>query len=187
LDLRCFVSIGLPEDIKDNIITLTEGLRNHGADIKWIRSVNLHLTLKFLGQVPEQGISDISRALDEALAQSKDFMIKFKGLGVFPDIRRPRVIWVAVDEPGRLEALQKDIESCLVRLGSKQDERPYTAHLTLGRLRSQKGFKPVSKELVTMEGTFFGEFRAGLVKLMKSEFLPSGVVHTELSGHPFGG
>jgi 2'-5' RNA ligase len=187
VDLRCFVSLSLPEKIKDNIVTLTEGLRESGADIRWTRSTNLHITLKFLGQVPELGIAGISGALGKVLDQKKSFIIKFSGLGVFPDIRRPRVVWVGIEKPRRLLALQQEVADSLVPLGFSLEDRPFRAHLTLGRLRSRVGLGKFLKELASMEETFFGEFRVSALKLMKSELAPSGAVHTELSVHGLGG
>jgi 2'-5' RNA ligase len=184
--VRCFVALEIPGTLREHIGSMTGALRASGADARWVPAENLHLTLKFLGNVREEGLSDIRQQVAAAAALHGGFGVRFEGMGVFPGRRRPRVVWIGVSEPLGIVRLQRDIQDNLALLGYLPEKRPYTPHLTLGRVRSQRGIDSMLWEIDALRDTGFGEFRANSVSLMKSELRPSGAEHACLHEIPLG-
>jgi len=136
MSVRCFVAIELSDELKREIAARTEALRKSGADAKWVRAGNLHLTLKFLGGVPEDKLPEIEAALTKAVSGHAGFTMKLKDVGVFPDRKRPRVVWVGIEDSDALAAVQKGVEAAMADVGFKPEDRPFSPHLTIGRLKS---------------------------------------------------
>ena len=196
MDLRCFIALDLPESLKEGIGRITGPLRAAGTSVKWVPVSNLHLTLKFLGNVPEDMVASMRAPLLAAVASHGRFRRALKGAGSFPGGRRPRVLWLGVvddgppDAPSALAAIAADIEAALaaalVEFGFEAETRPFKAHLTIGRVRSQRGALRLAEELKALEGVDFGNFEVREVSMMKSDLLPGGAVHTKLYGLPLG-
>jgi 2'-5' RNA ligase len=186
MGLRCFVAIELPEKLKEEIAVRTEGLRKSGADAKWIKAENLHLTLKFLGDTPEDMLPAVKDSLEKALNGHEKFRLSLSGAGVFPDRKRPRVVWVGVEDSDRLVALQKDVEVAMAGLGFEAEKRPYSPHLTIGRLKSPRRRDLFLRELDAVSGEEFGKAEVAEISVMKSILKPSGAEHSRLFGTPFG-
>ena len=133
---RLFIAVELPEAARQVLAAVQRELAESRADVKWSRPEAMHLTLKFLGDTPEGVVPNLSAALDEAAGASRACVARLGQVGAFPDVRRPRVVWVGLDEPtGELVALQKRVEQATAHLADP-DRRGWTAHLTLGRTRS---------------------------------------------------
>ncbi|HYQ48056.1 MAG TPA: RNA 2',3'-cyclic phosphodiesterase, partial [Thermodesulfovibrionales bacterium] len=109
MSIRCFISVNLPDDTKAVINSSVAELRKTGADVKWVSAENIHLTLKFLGNTDEQLIDRISDALSKKLSHYQTFYITISGVGCFPTEKRPRVIWVGIEDADPLADIQKDI------------------------------------------------------------------------------
>lgn len=187
MDLRCFIAIELPHELKESIHGLTGGLRSSGARAKWVPAENLHITLKFLGNTPEEMIKEVREGIARASAGHYAFDLVFRGAGAFPDIRRPRVVWVGVEDSGALSALQKDMEEAMSALGFTPDGRDYSPHLTIGRIKSPGGLMPLSGELEALGDTDFGSARISGVSLMRSKLGPAGARYERLHGVSLGG
>ena len=179
--MRCFIAISLPDERKAEISGIQERLKTAGADVSWTRPEGMHLTLKFLGDLEEKIISKIERSLDMAVDGITTFTLSVSVVGIFPDMRRPRVIWIGLNEDGsNLIRLHKGVEEELRKTGFPTEERRFTPHITLGRLRSNKN-KDRLFELIEEEKTAeLGSFKVSEVHLIKSELKPSGAVYTEL-------
>jgi 2'-5' RNA ligase len=186
MDLRCFISVELPEEIRNNIGARTESLVAAGADVKWIPPENLHLTLKFLGKTPEELVPDIRKKLLEAASLHHSIRIRLSGTGVFPDRRRPRVIWVGMQDSEGLVKLQQDIEAKMAELGFEAEKRRFSPHLTIGRVRSPKGRENLLRELDALRDMDFNELEVRDVSMMKSELRPTGARHFKLFDIPLG-
>ena len=184
--LRCFVAIEIPEPIKRDIGELLEILKKYNVDVKWIRHENLHLTLKFLGNTPEDLLPKIKESLLNIVLSYEPFNIKIYTIGVFPNKKYPRVIWVGVEDSGILTKLKKDIENSMVLLGYQKEDREFNPHLTLGRVRSQKGIVNLINELDNFKDRDFGGINVESIKLMKSELKPKGAEYSCLDEIPFG-
>jgi RNA 2',3'-cyclic 3'-phosphodiesterase len=146
--MRIFIAIPLPDNIQAGLSILQDGLRRSGADIKWVNPVDIHITLRFLGDIDYKAIRLITRALREDTGSYASFDISISRIGVFPSMLCPQIIWAGVHE-GRpaCAVLQKGIERCLEGLGIKKEARLFSPHLTLGRIRSQKNIHALIKML----------------------------------------
>ena len=146
--IRSFVAIELSPDIRAQIEKIQNELKGASADVRWVRSGGIHLTVKFLGGVPEEKIPEIADVLTRCAAETDSFNLRIRSLGAFPNATNPKVIWIGVeDERGRLLKAQQSIEKSLAALGFKEEKRGFTPHLTLGRLKSPRGKREVSRQI----------------------------------------
>ncbi len=182
--MRCFISIELPEEIKNKIDALTASLRESGADVKWVPAENLHLTIKFLGDTSEDLISEIKKRLSAIADSYKSSRVSLAGTGVFPDKKRPRVVWIGITGQGNLLELQKAVDGAMAPLGYRPEERPFKAHLTIGRVRSLRGVDDMLRELDILKARHFGDIEIHAVSLMKSELGPKGSKYIRLFDAP---
>ena len=136
--VRAFIAIDIPSFAKEKIADLQSGFKALGLDISWVRPSNFHLTLKFLGHVNQDQIAEIKKCLNAALADAPGFLTAIGDVGVFPSLERPRVLWVGLENSGSLVSLQKKIDAGLAQIGFKPESKAFTAHLTLGRIKSKK-------------------------------------------------
>lgn len=152
--------------------------------MRWVRPEGIHLTLKFLGQVGEQGLQRVRRVLGEAAQAHRPFTLDLTSVGAFPDMRRPRVVWVGVEErEGELARLQAALERGLARLGFEAGRRPFHPHLTLGRVRKSATASQVARLGAALAGWrshIAGSFEVGAVTLFRSDLRPEGAVYTSL-------
>lgn len=179
--LRCFIAVALPGPLKRAVGEVILKLKESGADIKWVPHENLHLTLKFLGATGEELIGEIKGALNKKLSHYAPFYIKIGGVGYFPGGRTPRVIWVGIEEPGSLADIYADVENVMVKFGYPREERPFSPHLTIGRVRSPKRVAEVTRRLDEFRTVAFDEFVVREVTLMKSELKPGGAEYSGLA------
>ena len=179
--IRTFIAIELPEKIVSSISKVQEGIKAYGFKFRWVRPENIHLTLKFLGNIKEADTEKVGRAIFESVKEYTPISLTAKGIGVFPGIKRPRVVWVGItSQLDSLMGLQKTLEEKLGAIGFPRDNRPFKGHLTLGRVKNKidpKRFGDALKEL----GGFESEtFVADRIILYKSELKPTGAVYTKL-------
>jgi len=185
--VRTFIAIELDEKIKAGLTELQEQLkvRVPQGSVRWVGPEGIHLTLKFLGNVPANRIEQIERAIAQACAGFSSFSFSVGGLGCFPDARRPRVVWVGVqEERGTLKRLQKVIEDGMEKLGFAPEGRGFQAHLTLGRTQRRASSSDVRRLGQVVEETDIGELgqmEARAVSLIKSDLRPTGAVYTRLA------
>lgn len=172
--LRCFISIEIPETIKKDIGELVEILRKRDFDIRWVENKNIHLTLKFLGKTPEKLLSSIHESLQNVAISYDPIYIRICKTGAFPNRKYPRVIWVGIEDSDTLKKLQRDIEDSITLLGFQKEERTFHPHLTIARVKSQKGIEALMSELDNYKEKDFGIFEAKSIKLMRSELKPTG-------------
>lgn len=185
-DIRTFIAIELPDSLKASLMELQERLKEQAPPraVRWVRSEGIHLTLKFLGQTPVDQIKGLVESLSSACAALSPFIYTVGGLGCFPNLRRPRVIWVGVQEPtGMLARLQGAVEGACADLGFKRERRAFHPHLTLGRLRDRvsTGERRAIGELIQgTEVASLGTVSARGVSLIRSDLRPTGAVYTTL-------
>jgi 2'-5' RNA ligase len=184
--LRCFIAIEIPETIRKSIGDSIDSLKKSGSDVKWVAHENIHITLQFLGETEESLIPEIKEALDKILASYPLFYIKISNIGCFPDGRRPRIIWVGMEGSQTLINLHKDIANEMVKFGYRKEERAFTPHITIGRVKSQRNMGELLKRLDDIRATRFSDFEVHHLTLMKSELKPSGAKYYSLAEIPFG-
>jgi RNA 2',3'-cyclic 3'-phosphodiesterase len=179
--IRAFVAVLLPEAVRDRIHATAAGLRARAPTVAWVRADNLHLTLRFLGEVEPTALAVIDGALAQAAGTVAPFPVTLGGLGGFPGPRTPRVVWVGVTEgAGGLVALHAGVEAALGAVGVAPEGRSYHPHVTLGRARGGRSGPGVSGD----EGWGgLGTFRVEAIHLMRSELGPAGARHTTLGEH----
>ena len=184
--IRSFVAIELSEEAKRGLVRLRRELeRNEHRFVKWVDPTGIHLTLKFLGNIRTERVAEITEALRGAAQGIPPFHLEISGLGAFPSLGQPRVLWVGVrGELEKLSRLQQNIDSTLATLGFAGEERPFVPHLTLARLR--EGTSPVEKRSFgALVGSAIFEDRYSVeveaVRLMRSQLTPTGAIYTCLS------
>jgi 2'-5' RNA ligase len=185
--IRAFLAIDPPEEILREIGRIQERLqRMIRGEVRWVRPEAIHLTLKFFGDIPENAIANIAMVMDEAAAGEAPLTLMIGGAGVFPDQRRPRVLWLGMDgDVPRLLNFQKEIEGRLGIAGFPAEERPFRPHLTLARIKSPRGLIGLEQALEKGEKYAAGQFTAAGIGLIRSELTPRGAVYTKLKWFPF--
>lgn len=182
--VRCFIAVEIPEPIRVTISDLVETLKQRGADVKWVSSENIHITLKFLGDTEESLLPAIQQQLSKKLFNYRPFCIRISGVGSFPPGKHPRVIWVGTEESSDLKALQGEVESGMSALGFAAEERPFQAHITVGRVKSGRRLSEMAGKLADMRETVIGNFEVTSIKLIRSELGRGGPVYTCLAEIP---
>jgi RNA 2',3'-cyclic 3'-phosphodiesterase len=186
MDIRCFVAINLPETVKNQIAEIISDLRKTGGDIKWVPAGNVHLTLKFLGNVDETVIPALKESLSKKLSHYKPFYIKIAGIGCFPSEKRPRVIWIGMEDSEVLKGIQKEVDVELNAFGFAPEDRPFSPHLTIGRVRSPKRLPELTRRCADVKATDLGAVNVTGIHIMKSELKPAGAEYSSLAEIPLG-
>lgn len=161
--------------------------REIGGLVRWVPPENVHLTLKFLGDVSPSNVEFLIQMLRTEAENIGCFSLHLTGIGSFPSLKRPRVIYIGIHAPAGLEALHRGLEAASRRLGYESEERPFSPHLTLGRVRQNITAVEQQKIRRCIEGTqvdVLGTARVDSVHLYKSELKPSGSVYTRLYSAP---
>jgi RNA 2',3'-cyclic 3'-phosphodiesterase len=183
--MRTFIAIDLDLPLKKNLEALIEELRLNGKNIRWVNTQGMHLTLKFLGEIPDQDVSRIAGLLENVVKSHSAFDLRLQGAGWFPPGRKnPRVLWVGVEGGPSLGILQKDIEIAVEKLGFAREAREFHPHLTLGRVKLPSGLEPLLSDLEKHREAVFGEMRVSKVTFIKSTLKPSGAEYSILSEFP---
>jgi len=179
--MRLFIAIELSAQIREALGQAQSHLKYAGADVKWVEKDNIHLTLKFLGEVPEEKLERIKNSLDEIGKSSKPFEISIKDIGAFPNTSSPRVIWVGLDK-GTAESntLAGNIDEAMSKLGFQKESRPFTAHLTIGRVRSAKNREALKEKLHSCQFPVVSSQLISSIALFKSALTPKGPIYTKL-------
>lgn len=186
--IRTFLAIELPRALLSKIEEVQGGLRSSNADVRWVRPENLHLTLKFFGNIDESQIEPIVQSIDQTVQETPPIRLRAKGMGAFPNLRNPRVIWIGFEE-GKEEvtSFQRELEKEFERAGFPPEDHPFHPHLTLGRMRSNKGKEELIKRMERYKEEEFGEVQVEKVVLFKSDLRPSGPIYTPLREIRLGG
>jgi RNA 2',3'-cyclic 3'-phosphodiesterase len=180
-NMRAFIAIKLPEDVLSELPRVQDRLRQSGVEASWVRPGGIHLTLKFLGEVDESQQGEIFDAIRKAAAGISRFRIAVAGAGAFPNSRNARVIWLGITgDLAPLATLHAAIEEVMAGLGFKREDRKFTPHLTLARIRQGRPQSKLQTALEEIRDTGLPAFEVAGVSFMKSDLLPSGAVYTEL-------
>lgn len=178
--IRAFIAVEIDPATARRIAAAVEQLKPRIAAIRWVGAGNFHLTLKFLGNIDESRIEPIGSALTDALRPFPRFTINAKGLGVFPNPRRPRVLWVGL-VGSHLVSLQAKVESALTPLGFAPEEKSFTPHLTIGRWRQgERADRTLEQELGKWSEHEFGVSPIDEVILYQSDLKPAGAIYRRL-------
>ncbi len=183
--IRTFIAVPLPDDLINEIGRLIDELSRFSAPVKWVKPRSVHLTLKFLGNLTPEELEKVFRALDGLFAREHHrFTIRSGGAGVFPSLRKPRVLWVGLqgDAMVQLHRLQQEIEQALAAEGFAPEKRDFSPHLTIGRVKMPRNLQPLLERFLKYS---FPErdFPVHQVLVMRSELHPDGARYSVLKAY----
>ena len=184
--IRAFLAIRPADEVIEQLLELQSTLGDAGADVRWVARDALHLTVHFLGDVREHELPEIERGLREGLHALAPFDVECRDLGLFPNQKRPRVVWVGLSGDG-IVRLAESVETVLSPLGFPPEERDFTPHITLGRMRSARGTEGLVRALKTHAELGFGTSRIEQIILYKSQLRSDGSVYTPIVTLPLSG
>jgi 2'-5' RNA ligase len=182
--MRLFLAVFPPAEVQRSAFGFIETLRRPGDGLSWVRPENLHYTLRFLGELGEDGARRAAEAATEAAAKSRAFAAALGGLGAFPDPRRARVIWIGMSEGGEaLVALARDLDRALAKRGFGAPDKPFSPHLTLGRVREpRRDWTAALAEPHPVDPA--ARFTLDRICLVESQLNPRGSIYTVRAGAP---
>jgi len=178
--MRCFIAIELSQETRGVLDKIQEELKQTIHGVKWVKPDNIHLTLKFIGNVEEETVDKIKEAMTQAASQTQPFKIKLSSAGAFPTPERPRVIWIGIEE-GRKEStdIASSVEEKLIPLGIEKENRAFHPHLTLARVKFLKDKSSVKNAFTSLKIPQI-EMTAEKVTLFQSTLSREGAVYSVL-------
>jgi 2'-5' RNA ligase len=183
--IRSFLAIELTEGLRTKLSELLERLQKGaqftGAHPTWVKPASVHLTLKFFGQIDEAQIASLGTLLEPVARRHSPLTVRVKGLGVFPSPRAPRVLWVGVRKAGSLHDLQEDVESTLAAAGWPEEDRDFSPHLTLARIKSLRRVGALMDVVKSHSAWDLGDWPVHEMVLFRSTLHPSGSIYTPLA------
>ena len=182
--MRLFVALEVPAAVRENLASLLQTLRAVSPQTRWVRLENLHVTLKFIGEVPQTKLAGIRDALSGV--RSKQLVtLDFRGLGFFPNEKHPRVFWAGIVASPNLKTLAADIDGATEKLGIPREQRPFSPHLTLARFGSPGLPEKLRAAIQENAARELGSLRTSQFHLIESKLQPSGAEYTTLESLPF--
>jgi len=186
--MRAFIAVELPEGVRQALGQMQRELAVARADVKWVEQENLHVTMRFLGEITEEQRQAVERLLTRIAAHTPPIQVRLSELGAFPSVASPRIIWVGIEMGHEvLAAIASELAEGLVSLEIPPEERPFTAHVTLGRVRSPKNQGQLTTQLRELNWKSPQPFCAEGLTLFQSTLSASGPIYTALATCAFGG
>ena len=183
--MRTFIAIELGDAIRERLAHAQERLRACRCGVKWVRPEQIHLTVKFLGEIDEGAAADVAAAMAAAAEGVGGLDLRVAGLGAFPPRGAPRVVWAGIEEPsGRLATLHKRLDLELEKLGIERETRPFHPHATLGRVKDRRAGRPLRALIDTQRTAEFGARTVDDMVLLRSVLSPTGPTYTPLHRQP---
>jgi 2'-5' RNA ligase len=183
--MRIFLAINPPADIRHRVWEATAGLRELSPEVSWVPEPKIHLTLKFIGEMPEDGLAPLTAAMTDIARTHAAPVVRLATVGAFPNFRRPRVIWMGIEQEPRLELLHHDVEVACDKLGYELEGRAYRPHLTLARVRHPVADEPLKAlRMAAKRIRFSDEFFAHTIDVMQSAPGPGGSTYTLVASAP---
>ncbi len=183
--MRLFFAIALPEESRRSLAALRDGLRESGAKASWVKTENLHLTLRFLGEAAPPAVEEACAGIARDIASLGAFTLVLQGAGAFPSLRRPEVAWAGIQAaPPALAELWRVVDAAAVAMGAPEEKRPFHPHITLGRVRMRRGgeacMERLREALCAAQDYAGGAFEVASVSLFQSSLKPGGAVYHRL-------
>ena len=182
--MRLFVALEIPSDVRENLAALLKSLRVVSPQTRWVRPENLHVTLKFIGEVPETRLAAIRSAI-AGVRSDQPVTLDFRGLGFFPNDEHPRVFWVGIAASQNLKSVAADIDKAMEKLGIPREQRPFSPHLTLARFEPPGLSDKLRSAIQENAARDFGSLRTSQFHLIESKLESSGAEYTTLERFPF--
>jgi len=189
--IRTFLAVEFPAEIRQKIGSLIQSLQAAGVrGVRWVPVHNIHLTLKFYGDVSPASLEALKSMIRQEVARCSPFDLTIQGVGAFPTPRRARVLWVGLQAPPALAALQHAVEVNSIPLGYAAEERPFSPHLTIGRVNQHilpAELEGIAAALQKAGSPLVGSTCVSQLTLFRSDLTPGGSIYTSLARFPFGG
>ncbi|MFA5155843.1 MAG: RNA 2',3'-cyclic phosphodiesterase [Candidatus Omnitrophota bacterium] len=179
--MRAFIAIDMPKEVKTRLGRIEEQLKTSGADAKWVEPANIHITLKFLGEIDEKTKESAVAAIKDTAEENAAFSMQLSSAGAFPDIKYPRIVWVGADA-GSAETVKiaKSLEERLEKIGIPKEDREFACHITIARVRSGRNRLKLTEGIEKISAELKNEclrLQAGKITLFKSSLSPKGPVY----------
>lgn len=181
--IRAFLAIELNQQIRSALQDFQDRIRNHLPPISWIKPESMHVTVRFLGDIEEVQVAPIHQAVEQALEEISSFSLHIKGIGGFPNLTLPRVLWAGVSgQVDELQILVSNVEHALGSLGFSSESKSFRGHLSLARIKQRSREVGMALHRSQVLGTMphFGTLTVQQLCLFKSELKPSGAVYHRL-------
>jgi len=175
---RVFIAIDIDKEVQQRLAEIQGKLQKCDADVRWVAPENIHLTLRFLGYVSHP--ESIFKATEDSVCDIEPFKLFLSKIGVFPDLKRPRVIWAGIKESKILSVISQNLSGHLEQCGFPEEKRDYRPHLTLGRMRSTKNKERLIRAIKANENWDGGTLMVEKIKVMKSILKPEGAQYSSL-------
>lgn len=182
--MRLFVALPISAQVREDLSALIQNLRRADAHRRWVDPGNLHVTLKFIGEVAPEKVAAICDAL-ATIHAAEPLHLEFRNIGFFPNIRRPSVAWIGITSPPALAFLAAEVNRVLAPLGIPREEKPFVPHLTIARFKENRIPPALSAEIVKWKDRGFGTLSAREIHLVQSRLKSSGAQYTTLRSFPF--
>lgn len=182
--MRLFVALEIPTAVRENLAALIDSLRTISKELRWVRPGNLHVTLKFLGEVAETKVGAIRTALRVVRAEQA-VTLDFRGMGFFPNEKHPRVFWAGMEASANLKTLAADIDDAMEKQGIPREQRVFAPHLTLARFERSRLPEALRKAIAANSQGEFGSLRTNEFLLIQSRLKPTGAEYTTLERFQF--
>lgn len=178
---RIFIAVELDPALRQRIVDLEDSIKQAGARLRWIAAENLHFTVRFLGEITPAALAQVKLATREVATATRSFPLALQGVGAFPSLQRPQVIWVGVREGSEeLAALSARLDDALARHRFPREDRPYVAHLTLTRVRDRRVWGDLVRALSGFREVAVGTQQVDTLTVMESHLNPRGARYTRL-------
>jgi len=184
--IRCFIAVKVPTEVLSAVENYIQALKKIVPDVHWVKVNSIHITLKFLGEIKPDLVKQVEEILIPLVNLYKPFTVKVKEAGCFPNKSKPRIFWLGIEQDSNhtLNGIQEWIETNLKPLGFNEEERGFSPHLTLGRVKKPQNFTDL---FTYMEKSPFTEqvFSVDKIVMMRSELKPSGAEYSEIKSYPW--
>ena len=177
--VRAFLAIDLDDDLKPKINKIIKEFKSINTKIKYVELTNLHLTLKFFGDIDTNGLDLLEDKIAGVVSDFEPFDIHIKGCGAFPNNNHIKVIWIGIDEDSLIKELHDKLDVEFAKLGFDKDKR-FSTHLTIGRMKTAKNKDKVKQTIEEFENVDIGQMTVEKISLKKSTLTPSGPVYEDL-------
>ena len=182
--MRLFVALEAPAAVRESLASLLQTLRAVSPQIRWVRPENLHVTLKFIGEVPETKLAGVRVAL-ASVRSEQPVTLDFRGLGFFPNEKHPRVFWAGIEASSNLKTLAAEVDGATEKLGIPRERHPFSPHLTLARFEPPRLPEKLRAAIQENAAREFGSLLTGEFHLIESKLKPSGAEYTTVESFPF--
>jgi len=183
--IRTFIAIEIPDEIQEKLIEIQKDLAKFMPRVSWVKKGNIHLTLKFLGDIRTNQIESINSVLQNIAESHSSFEMNLSGIGVFPNPRRPRVLWIGITKGAKPAAkLADDISKLLQPLGFQPEKRGFTPHLTLARIRRPVNLQNVKNKFNQYDTLDIPTLKVDQIIFIRSELHPQGSIYTPVKNFP---